>query len=89
MTKGKTKNGFSYEINEKMLKDWEVVTLLDSLSKNKASMAEINDLFNLLLSKEGFENLKNFVRDHNDGVVDAMALMEELKDILSNDKLKN
>jgi len=89
MIKGKTKSGFSYEINQKMLKDWEVVTLLDNLNRNKISMQELNALFTLLISEEGFDELKAHVRETNEGIVDVNAMVAELKDILSNDKLKN
>jgi len=90
MIKGKTKNGFSYEINEKVLDDWDVVTMLDNVRRNKTSMAEINALFEALISREAFAKLKDAVRERNeDGIVNYEAMVEELKDILSNEKIKN
>ena len=50
----KTKSGFEYSLNEEMLNDWDVVTILDSLSKGKASMVDINTLFSTLIGDEGF-----------------------------------
>jgi hypothetical protein len=46
-------------------------------------------LFTLLISEEGFDELKAHVRETNEGIVDVNAMVAELKDILSNDKLKN
>lgn len=89
MVSGKTGSGFEYELNEKMLNDWEVVTILDSLSKRTASMVDINTLFTTLLADEGFEKLKAHVREKNEGVVDVKAMMAELQDILSYSKAKN
>lgn len=89
MTKGKTESGFEFELNEKMLEDWDVVTIIDCLRKGQASMADINRLFEILISSEGFENLKIHVRAQNDGVVSTKAMMDELKGILSYGKAKN
>lgn len=84
-----TKSGFEYTLNEEMLNDWDVVTILDSLSKGKASMVDINTLFSTLIGDEGFKNLKAHVKEKNNGVADVQGMMEELKDIMSGSKVKN
>lgn len=84
-----TKSGFEYTLNEEMLNDWDVVTILDSLSKRKASMADINTLFSTLIGDEGFRNLKAHVKEKNNGVANVQDMMEELKDIMANSKVKN
>lgn len=85
----KTKSGFEYSLNEEMLNDWDVVTILDSLSKRKASMVDINTLFSTLIGDGGFRNLKEHVKKNHNGVADVNAMMEELKDIMANSKVKN
>ena len=89
MIEGKTTSGFSYEIDDRLFKDWEVITSLDNLKKNKASMAEINNLFELLLTKDGFAELKEYVKERNDGIINSDAMLQELKEILAHEKLKN
>ena len=75
--------------DEKMLNDWDVVTILDSLSKRKASMVDINTLFTILIGDDGFAKLKAHVKEMNDGVVDTKGMMAELMDIMSEEKTKN
>ena len=59
---GKTESGFKYNINENIFKDWDFVTLADSIQHGGATMKEINDMLIMVLGEKGFDSLKEHIR---------------------------
>lgn len=84
MIKGKTKTGFSYNINEKQLQNYEFVELVAEVDGNELVLPK---LLKLLLGEQ-VEDLKNHLRDKN-GIVPLDKMLEEIKDIFENTSLKN
>lgn len=78
MLKGKTKTGFQYEFDEKILKNYELVELLAEVDDDPLVLPKI---FKMLLG-DRVEELKNHVRDA-DGVVDIEKMLTEFQDIFS------
>ena len=78
MLKGKTKTGFQYEFDEKILKNYELVELLAEVDDDPLVLPKI---FKMLLG-DRVEELKYHVRDA-DGVVDIEKMLNEFQDIFS------
>ena len=78
MLKGKTKTGFQYEFDEKILKNYELVELLAEVDNDPLVLPKI---FKMLLG-DRVEELKDHVRDA-DGVVDIEKMLTEFQDIFS------
>lgn len=78
MLKGKTKTGFQYEFDEKILKNYELVELLAEVDDDPLVLPKI---FKMLLGNR-VEELKDHVRDA-DGVVDIEKMLNEFQDIFS------
>lgn len=78
MLKGKTKTGFQYEFDEKILKNYELVELLAEVDDDPLVLPKI---FKMLLG-DRVEELKAHVRD-SDGVVDIEKMLTEFQDIFS------
>ena len=76
MLKGKTKTGFQYEFDEKILKNYELVELLAEVDDDPLVLPKI---FKMLLG-DRVEELKDHVRDA-DGVVDIEKMLTEFQDI--------
>lgn len=84
--KGKTETGFSYEIAEENLDNYE---LLETLGEMEENPLVISKVINLLLGKEQKEKLKAHVRSEN-GIVSSEKIGEEVKSIFeSMNKAKN
>lgn len=78
MLKGKTKTGFEYEFDEKILKNYELVELLAEVDDNPLVLPQI---FKKLIG-DRVKDLKDHVRDEN-GVVDIEKMVIEFEDIIS------
>ena len=78
MLKGKTKTGFQYEFDEKILKNYELVELLAEVDDDPLVLPKI---IKMLLG-DRVEELKDHVRDA-DGVVDIEKMLNEFQDIFS------
>ncbi|MBD9204622.1 MAG: hypothetical protein EGQ27_00080 [Lactobacillus ruminis] len=78
MLKGKTKTGFEYEFDEKILKNYELVELLAEVDDNPLVLPQI---FKKLIG-DRVKDLKDHVRDEN-GVVDIEKMVAEFEDIIS------
>lgn len=92
MAKGKTPNGFKFDFDDRIIKDWRFVNAIaDSQSTEpQIQIAGATKMINLLLGSDGLAALEKFIADRNDGFVPTEALMEEVRAILeSSQKLKN
>ena len=85
--KGKTSTGFKFEINEKSLKNYELVEMLADLEENPLILPKV---VKLLLGNEQTKNLKDHVRDKETNTVDVEQMAKEISDIFqSQQEIKN
>ena len=80
MIKGKTQTGFEYELNEKVLNNYELVENIAEIEENPLA---ITTIVKQLLGKDGTERLKEHIRDEN-GIVTTDKMMKEIVDIFQN-----
>lgn len=86
MIKGNA-NGFDFEIDEKILDDWELLEKIRAVDKGDAGMCI--DVALAFLGEEQYEALKNHIRSEN-GKVTITAMRDALDCIFSAcDETKN
>lgn len=86
MLKGKTESGFTYQISEKRLENYELVEALNSIETNPL---EVIKVVNLLLGVDQAKKLKDHLRD-KDGLVSTEKMTNEIQEIFETQaKLKN
>lgn len=84
MIKGKLKNGFKYEINEKALTSYEFLSLLNEVEKKPQKSIE---LIRMILGIEGEKALIESLKE--DGFTPINKVSQALEEILENtSKLK-
>lgn len=81
MIKGKTKSGFKFEIDERLLDDYELVELLAETEDNPLLITKV--LTKLLGDQK--KELIEHVREE-DGIVPAGRMMEELEEVFNTSK---
>lgn len=74
---GKTKTGFEYEIDKKILNDYEFLEEIDNIGKNPLIIIK---LLKRLLKEEQLEKLKEHIRNE-EGIVQIDKMEKELTDI--------
>ena len=74
---GKTKTGFEYEIDKKILNDYELLEEIDNIGKNPLIIIR---LLKRLLKEEQLEKLKEHIRNE-EGIVPIDKMEKELTDI--------
>ncbi len=74
---GKTKTGFEYEIDKKILNDYELLEEIDNIGKNPVIIIR---LLKRLLKEEQLEKLKEHIRNE-EGIVPIDKMEKELIDI--------
>ena len=74
---GKTKTGFEYNIDKKMLNDYELLEEIDNIGKNPLIIIK---LLKRLLKEEQLEKLKEHIRNE-EGIVQIDKMEKELTDI--------
>lgn len=85
MLKGKTKSGFSYQISDERLNNYELLEMIGDIEDNPILVGKV---VKLMLGPELAKALKEHVRNA-DGIVPADKMMSELNDITSSQaKLK-
>lgn len=82
MLKGKTKSGFSYQISEERLNNYELLEAIGELEDNPLILAKV---IRLLLGRELSKKLKNHVRTAS-GIVPADKITDEVKEIFASQK---
>ena len=82
MLKGKTQSGFTFNIPDERLNNYELVEALNDLEGNPLAVSKV---VNLLLGKEFAQKLKNPVRT-KDGLVPADKMTAEIKEIFESSK---
>ena len=74
---GKTKTGFEYEIDKKILNDYELLEEIDNIGRNPVIIIR---LLKRLLKEEQLEKLKEHIRNE-EGIVPLDKMEKELTDI--------
>lgn len=82
MIEGKTKSGFSYQITEARLENYELIEALTEVEVNPLALPKTVDL---LLGKEQSDKLKDHLRDE-EGLVSTEKLSNEIMEIFHNEK---
>lgn len=80
MIKGKTKSGFSYELDKERLNNYELLESIEELEENPLVLSRV---VNLLLGKEQTKKLKDHLRTEN-GIVPTEKMSEEITEIFQN-----
>ena len=80
MIKGKTQTGFEYELNEKVLNNYELVENIAEIEENPLA---ITTIVKQLLGKAGTKRLKEHIREEN-GNVTTDKMQKEIVDIFQN-----
>lgn len=80
MIKGKTKSGFSYELDKDRLNNYELLEAIGELEENPLVLSSV---VNLLLGKEQTKKLKEHLRTEN-GIVPTEKMSEEITEIFQN-----
>lgn len=81
MIKGKLKNGFKYEINEKALESYEFLTVLSEIEDKPQKSIE---LIRMILGNEGEKALIESLKE--DGFTPVSKVSEALEEMLKNTK---
>ena len=87
MISGKTETGFEFNIDKRVLEDWNFVELLAKADEGDLS-ASIR-AFKMLLGEDQYNNLKTHLTD-KDGFLSSESMSEALVEIMtSTQDLKN
>lgn len=87
MIEGKTKSGFKFAIDERIGKDWRLITNI-SLVENGDSSDQLKgttEIVHLLLGKNEQKFMEHIAKK-NEGYVPIEAVIDELRDIISATK---
>lgn len=91
MIEGKTKSGFKFNIDERILDDWRVIEAI-ALSESSDPSEQIQgarQVADLILGKDK-QKLIDFIAKKNNGFVPATAMISNLVEIITESKdLKN
>lgn len=80
---GKTKSGFTYQLQKERLDNYELVESLVELEENPLVLTKI---VKMILGKEQTEKLKEHLRT-KDGLVSTEKMSQEIAEIFQNQKL--
>lgn len=84
---GKTSTGFEYSYDARILKDWDFITLLGTLTDDKVKesvkLANMREVLFLVLGDEQTNDLVNHIRLLNDGFAPIDEVMKEVGEITS------
>lgn len=78
MIRGKTKSGFKFKINERVLNDYELIELLAEVEENPLLVTKV---LTTVLGDDK-QRLIEHVREE-DGIVPVDAMMEEIAEIFN------
>ena len=91
MIEGKTKNGFEFKIDERILDDWRLIETIVLAESGDASeqIAGLMDTAKFVLG-DRYEDLKKHIAEKNDGFIPRTAVTSTLIEIINTAKsLKN
>lgn len=87
---GKTKNGYEYNIDDRILSDWRFVDALTEC-QNGEGMKQLEGarkMVRLMFGKD-YEKFMEFLAEKNEGFVPAEVVMAEITDIFESKIPKN
>lgn len=81
---GKTKTGFAFEYDDRMLEDWRYATALTRAQKGSdmEKMVAMVQLIELLIGVDNTEKLQEHVCKLNDGYIPDAKMIAEWNDML-------
>lgn len=86
MLKGKTKSGFTYQISQERLDNYELAEAIGGLETNPLELIKV---VNLLLGTKQANKLKDHLRDKN-GLIPSEKMSNEIQEIFeAQSQLKN
>ena len=88
---GKTKSGYAFEYDDRILTDWEFVQQL-SITQSGSDVEKIaasTKVVELLVGKDKMDELVAHVRKHNDGFAPVESIVAEFTDMISGKNAKN
>jgi hypothetical protein len=87
-----TKSGFKFDLDERILEDWRVISAMkkaDDRDKPEDMIEGITDLVSLIFGKDE-DRLVDFIAERNEGYVPVDYLKDELLSVFTRAKsLKN
>ena len=88
---GKTRTGFEFNIDDRILTDWRFTMALTKCQNGQGidQLSGAQEMINLMLGEEGFKALMDHISKNNDGYVPAEAVITEVKDIFESKIPKN
>lgn len=91
MIEGKTKSGFKYKIDERILDDWRLIEAVGDAESNDGSrvVRGMTNLLEILLGDQA-DALKKHIADKNDGYIPKDIMLNTMIEIVkSSNELKN
>lgn len=91
MIEGKTKNGFKFKIDERVLDDWRLLTFI-AMSESDNASEQIQGAYKLvsLLLGDQEKEFMDFIASKNDGFIPSVVVSDTLAEIIKSAKeLKN
>ena len=88
---GKTKSGFAYDIDDRILTDWRF-TMAITKCQNSEGIKQLEgaqEMVRLLFGDEGFSKFMEHIASQNDGFVPAEVVMAEVQEIFESKIPKN
>ncbi len=88
---GKTKTGFEFDIDDRILTDWRFTMALTRCQNGRGidQLAGAQDMVSLMLGEDGLDRMMKHISANNEGYVPAEAVMAEVQDIFESKIPKN
>lgn len=85
MIRGETKSGFKFEIDERVFTDWGILQAIADIEFGEPTkaMVGVTNLANLMLGKNGMNELLTHIRESNDGFAPIETVQNELIEIFN------
>lgn len=87
---GKTRSGFEYDIDDRILKDWRFINALTKCQNSEGikQLEGMQGMVNLLFGNK-LEDFMKHIAEQNDGFVPTEAIMADVQDIFESKIPKN
>lgn len=88
--KGVTTKGFNYVIDAEAFDDYETFEKICALDRDENNIALVTEVFEAMLGKEQYKELKEFMRKEN-GRISTRDMIDTLSEILNgeDEEIKN
>lgn len=87
---GKTRSGFEYDIDDRILKDWRFINALTKCQNSEGikQLEGMQEMVNLMFGNK-LEDFMKHIAEQNDGFVPSEAIMADVQDIFESKIPKN